>query len=99
MEQASPVSDDELYLASHYCNYAFAAYGYMLYIWSQPHRWGFHALVAMLPRSCASEPDAAPRLPVECFKLSALTSIASASNKHAPCACLCVSTMKHSMQL
>ena len=30
------VSDKDLRTAAHFCNYAFAAYGYMLYIWSQP---------------------------------------------------------------
>ena len=31
-----PVSDHDLDEAAHYCRYAFAAYGYLLYIWSQP---------------------------------------------------------------
>lgn len=30
------VSDKDLKSAAHFCNFAFAAYGYMLYIWSQP---------------------------------------------------------------
>ena len=30
------VSDDDLQEAAHYAKYAFAAYGYMLYIWSKP---------------------------------------------------------------
>ena len=38
VEAKSPVSDEELYMASHFCNYAFAAYGYMLFIWSKPRQ-------------------------------------------------------------
>ena len=30
------VGGHDLRTAAHFCNYAFAAYGYMLYIWSQP---------------------------------------------------------------
>ena len=30
------VSDHDLDETAHYCRYAFAAYGYLLYIWSQP---------------------------------------------------------------
>ena len=30
------VGSHDLKTAAHFCNYAFAAYGYMLYIWSQP---------------------------------------------------------------
>ena len=30
------VSDHDLDEAAHYCRYAFAAYGYLLYIWAQP---------------------------------------------------------------
>ena len=30
------VSDDDLREAAYYAKYAFAAYGYMLYIWSKP---------------------------------------------------------------
>ena len=30
------VSDADVTEAAHYCKYAFAAYGYMLYIWSKP---------------------------------------------------------------
>lgn len=30
------VSDEDLQEAAHYAKYAFAAYGYMLYIWSKP---------------------------------------------------------------
>lgn len=30
------VSDHDVDEAAHYCRYAFAAYGYLLYIWAQP---------------------------------------------------------------
>ena len=33
---ASPVSDDDLAEAAHFSHYAFAAYGYMLYVFSKP---------------------------------------------------------------
>ena len=35
-----PVSDNDVDEAAHYCRYAFAAYGYLLYIWTQPqYKW------------------------------------------------------------
>lgn len=34
--ELQPVSSDDVDEAAHYCRYAFAAYGYLLYIWSQP---------------------------------------------------------------
>jgi hypothetical protein len=37
------VSDEDLQEAAHYAKYAFAAYGYLLYIWSKPqHKYGPH---------------------------------------------------------
>lgn len=38
VDPLTPVDDDDVYLAAHFCNYAFAAYGYMLYIWSTPNK-------------------------------------------------------------
>lgn len=34
--ELNAVSDHDVNEAAHYCRYAFAAYGYLLYIWAQP---------------------------------------------------------------
>jgi hypothetical protein len=39
VKELEPVSDKDLVDAAHYINYAFAAYGYMLFVWAQPSIW------------------------------------------------------------
>ena len=44
------VSDEDVEEAAHYVRYAFAAYGFLLYIWSQP-QYRFDFVVSFFPRN------------------------------------------------